>query len=143
MHRRFAMVAEPWAGVRSNGEDWESTGVDPIFLLRTTTGNWPCGWVEICLTLRAEDGLPARPRLYYDGGSGFKEITLAERGADDMPLLPNLCLSLHLAKDCDTAQPPAHVPCPGSTATLLAARSHAESMPHPRREMERLFCGGS
>lgn len=74
LHRRVSFIPEPSADVRANGAGWESTSADPRFLLRSTTGRFSRGWVEIELELHAEDAQPVRPRLYIDSGAGFREL---------------------------------------------------------------------
>jgi len=91
----------PFVQLQRNGGGWQSTGIDPQFLLMTERA-WHGlpGWYWLCIEGIA--GQPLNARLYFDMGEGFDPsstiaFSLAGEGVQRIPVyVPHRCRAIRL-----------------------------------------------
>ena len=81
LRRRFEFDALPrkeLVKVGTDGDVWESVGVEPYFELAPRRGFVPAGWGLLDFELETDVACTRRPRLYIDRGEGYTKANCIE-----------------------------------------------------------------
>jgi O-antigen biosynthesis protein len=75
--KKHKIILRPIYQVIRHGDEFESIGEDPQFLITSTRHRAPSGWSLICYSGSAQS-YPLRPKIYVDTGQGFSEISVIQ-----------------------------------------------------------------
>ena len=72
--KKHKVILRPICQIVCHGDEFESIGEDPQFLITSTSSRSPSGWSLICYSGSAQS-YPLKPKIYVDTGQGFSETS--------------------------------------------------------------------